>query len=305
MPSMRMLGFFFLQERKKVRAPPDNQSRKGLKNCRVNFPGPSLWWGPEIIYVCCFFPFLDKDYEVLDQLTCGKSPNNQSSSKVGPKVGFRAPQKAGQNYVKNAQDFVHFWPILTYFLGSPDTYFRTYFWATSTIARGFPTGLLVRRFKRQGWWGRKRVAMWVRVKQGWFVILRLLLVFKVFGGAPSHDSQMLRKEQHEECQFHIPFCVPQVLVKTRTWEQCPRMLASKAQEKWQIDSIVPIHRVAMWVRGGGYRWAREIGTICPFGVFPLFYSNFWPNLRPIHVAKANCGVVTFSRKWPILKQKIL
>ena len=29
-------------------------------------------------------------------------------------------------------------------------------------------------------------------------------------------------------------------------------------------------------RGGV--WAREIGTICPFGVFPLFYSNFWPNL---------------------------
>ena len=35
-------------------------------------------------------------------------------------------------------------------------------------------------------------------------------------------------------------------------------------------------------------WARELGTICPFGVFSLFYSNFWPNLRPIHV------VMTFS-----------
>ena len=35
--------------------------------------------------------------------------------------------------------------------------------------------------------------------------------------------------------------------------------------------------------GGGTLWAREMGTICPFGVFPLFYSNFWRNLRPIHV----------------------
>ena len=35
---------------------------------------------------------------------------------------------------------------------------------------------------------------------------------------------------------------------------------------------------------GGGLWARGIGTICPFGDFPLFYSNFWPNLRAIHVA---------------------
>ena len=40
-------------------------------------------------------------------------------------------------------------------------------------------------------------------------------------------------------------------------------------------------------------WAREIGTIGPFGVFSLFFSNCWPNLRPIHVVRANCGVVTF------------
>ena len=35
----------------------------------------------------------------------------------------------------------------------------------------------------------------------------------------------------------------------------------------------------------GRMWARELGTICPFGVFSLFNSNFWPKLRPIHVAR--------------------
>ena len=33
-------------------------------------------------------------------------------------------------------------------------------------------------------------------------------------------------------------------------------------------------------------WAREIGTICPFGFFPQFYCIFWPNLdvaRPVVV----------------------
>ena len=33
------------------------------------------------------------------------------------------------------------------------------------------------------------------------------------------------------------------------------------------------------------RWAREIGTICPFGVFPQFESTFWPNLGAIHVTR--------------------
>ena len=42
--------------------------------------------------------------------------------------------------------------------------------------------------------------------------------------------------------------------------------------------------VGGFCRDGGV-WARELGTICPFGVFPLFYSNFWPNLSPIHVAR--------------------
>ena len=37
------------------------------------------------------------------------------------------------------------------------------------------------------------------------------------------------------------FCVPQMLVKTGTWEQCPQMLAGKAREKWQIDPILPIY----------------------------------------------------------------
>ena len=36
-----------------------------------------------------------------------------------------------------------------------------------------------------------------------------------------------------------------MLVKPRTWEQCPHMLAGKARGKWQIDPILPIY----W--GGG------------------------------------------------------
>ena len=68
---------------------------------------------------------------------------------------------------------------------------------------------------------------------------------------------------------------------------------------------------------GGGVWAREIGTICPFGVFPLFYSNFRPNSRPIHVARpivlfgSENGLFKLPKhyvlkgKWPILKRKIL
>ena len=33
-----------------------------------------------------------------------------------------------------------------------------------------------------------------------------------------------------------------MLVKARTWEQCPQMLAGKARGKWQIDPILPIYR---------------------------------------------------------------
>ena len=45
------------------------------------------------------------------------------------------------------------------------------------------------------------------------------------------------EKQHEKCHYHAPFCVPQMLVKTRTWEQCPRMPAGQARGKWQIDPI--------------------------------------------------------------------
>ena len=30
-------------------------------------------------------------------------------------------------------------------------------------------------------------------------------------------------------------------------------------------------------------WPRENGTVCPFGVFPMFCSNILPNLRPVPV----------------------
>ena len=61
--------------------------------------------------------------------------------------------------------------------------------------------------------------------------------FAVFGGPKiSRDWE----KQHKKCHCHTPFCVPQMLVKNRTWEQCPHMLAGKARGKWQIDPILPI-----------------------------------------------------------------
>ena len=45
------------------------------------------------------------------------------------------------------------------------------------------------------------------------------------------------------------------------------------------------HNFAKSTRAYPPPWALEIGTICPFGVFSLFYSNFGPNLRPMHVAR--------------------
>ena len=35
-------------------------------------------------------------------------------------------------------------------------------------------------------------------------------------------------KQHERCYCHTSFCVPHMLAKTGTWEQCPHMLAYKA-----------------------------------------------------------------------------
>ena len=40
-----------------------------------------------------------------------------------------------------------------------------------------------------------------------------------------------REKQHEECHCHTPFSVPQMAVKTRTWEQCPHMLVGKSTGK--------------------------------------------------------------------------
>ena len=60
----------------------------------------------------------DSCCEERDQLTCGKSPDNQSSSKVGPKVGSGAPRKVGQKSVKNAQIPV-LWPIFDLLSGEP------------------------------------------------------------------------------------------------------------------------------------------------------------------------------------------
>ena len=46
------------------------------------------------------------------------------------------------------------------------------------------------------------------------------------------DAQMLGKTA-PKVSLSNPFRVPQVLVNTRTWEQCPQMLAGKARGKWQ------------------------------------------------------------------------
>ena len=47
------------------------------------------------------------------------------------------------------------------------------------------------------------------------------------------------EKQHEKRHCYTPFGVPQMLAKTRIWEQCPHMLADKARGKWQIDLILP------------------------------------------------------------------
>ena len=53
---------------------------------------------------------------------------------------------------------------------------------------------------------------------------------------------------------------------------------------WTIHDLVAGVSAAVLCRhdflGGRGLWVRENGTICPFGVFTLFHSNFWPNLRP-------------------------
>ena len=57
---------------------------------------------------------------------------------------------------------------------------------------------------------------------------------------------------------------------------------TETHSKWTEIKLSGVGRPGGLSGGGG---GPEIGTICPFGVFPLFYSNFWPNLRPIHVAR--------------------
>ena len=67
--------------------------------------------------------------------------------------------------------------------------------------------------------------------------------------------------------------------------------------------------------GGGERvmrgeggWAREIGAICPFGVFfSQFESTFWPNLGAI-LFRPEYGLFKLPKhvlkgEWPILNEK--
>ena len=50
------------------------------------------------------------------------------------------------------------------------------------------------------------------------------------------------KKLDESVAATPPFCVLQMLVRTRIWDQCPHMLTDKAREKWQIDPILPIYQ---------------------------------------------------------------
>ena len=78
------------------------------------------------------------------------------------------------------------------------------------------------------------------VKKGRFVILRVPLFYSIWGLKIPRRWE----KQHEKCHCHTPSCVPQMLAKVRTWEQCPQMLAGKTRAKWQLDPFLPI-------QGGG------------------------------------------------------
>ena len=53
----------------------------------------------------------------------------------------------------------------------------------------------------------------------------------------------------------LKFRALQMLVKTRTWEQCPHTLAGKGRGKWQIDPILPIYRGKL---GGPFWYGHEV-----------------------------------------------
>ena len=65
------------------------------------------------------------------------------------------------------------------------------------------------------------------VKRGSICHFAFFLVLQCLGVSKYPDAgKTVRK-----CHCHTPFCVPQKLVKTRTREHCPQMLAGKAREK--------------------------------------------------------------------------
>ena len=75
------------------------------------------------------------------------------------------------------------------------------------------------------------------------------------------------EKQHEKCHCYASFCVPQMLVKTRTWEQCPHMLADKARGKWQIDPILPIYFPPFESQG-----EQTLPPACPGNVAGMFWT---------------------------------
>ena len=155
------------------------------------------------------------------------------------------------------------------------------------------------------------------VKKGRFGILRFPLFCSVWG---AQDTQILGEKKHEKCHCHTPFCAPQMPVETGTWEQCPRMLAGKAQGKWHIDPILPKNRRTIapettsqlksppeghslktitaplnWVRNGPLSTSRSEST-------SGWRVGFWAQKRVSNGSKltfwTHLGTLTKAHFWP-------
>ena len=127
----------------------------------------------------------------------------------------------------------------------------------------------------------------------------------------------------ERCHCHTPFSVPQNFQKkTRTWEQCPHILASKEREKWQIDPILPTYSaylleprnpekfkfVQKWLRSD-FRGLPQSDPISNTKSDFSTWSHFWVTSRSQNHFSATSSrrvtlwetpKVTFSHFWATL-----
>ena len=67
--------------------------------------------------------------------------------------------------------------------------------------------------------------------------------------------------------------------------------SQNAQDHQKLARMLPREGL---LKGGTHTRPRENGTICPLGVFPLFYSNFLAELEANPCSEATCGVVSVS-----------